>query len=159
VLADRKRPQPEPLAYSVDRAAEISGVSKGSLYEEMRGGRLRSIKRCGRRLILHRDLMAWLEDAPAADPPALVLCLLGQNQHQLAAALAAVRRWFETGEWDAPAQIYRVRRANQGQGQLEVHLLLPSDLIDAEGVIVSTDQSANATARMRCTTPPTSRES
>ena len=130
MLADRRRPLVEPLAYSVDRAAEISSVSKGSLYEEMRVGRLRSIKRCGRRLILHRDLVAWLEGTPAAHPPAFVICLLGQNQHQLDLALGAARRWFDTGEWDAWARIYRIRPAIQGQGQVEVHLLLPSDLID-----------------------------
>jgi hypothetical protein len=121
----------EPLAYSVDRAAEISSVSKGSLYEEMREGRLRSIKRCGRRLILHRDLVAWLEGVPAADPPPLVICLLGQNQHQLDMALGVARQWFDTGEWDASSRIYRIWRATQGRGDIEVHLLLPSDLIDA----------------------------
>lgn len=48
------------LAYRVDEASEASGVGRSKLYEEIKGGRLRSVKVGGRRLILHDDLVAIL---------------------------------------------------------------------------------------------------
>jgi excisionase family DNA binding protein len=53
------------LAYTVAEAVRQCRVSKSSLYEELRAGRLRGVMRCGRRLILHDDLVAWLRgDGP-----------------------------------------------------------------------------------------------
>lgn len=55
-----------PLAYRVDDAARASGISRASLYEEIKAGRLKSLKACGRRLILAADLKAFLESAREA---------------------------------------------------------------------------------------------
>jgi excisionase family DNA binding protein len=50
----------ERLAVSVGEAAEAAGVSRSSLYEEMRAGRLRYVKVRTRRVILVADLRDWL---------------------------------------------------------------------------------------------------
>jgi excisionase family DNA binding protein len=58
------------LAYGVAEAAQLCGVSRSSLFEEIREGRLNSVMRAGRRLILHEDLMAWLRSgSQLAAPP------------------------------------------------------------------------------------------
>jgi excisionase family DNA binding protein len=52
---------PRPLALSVEQAAELAGVSRSLLYEEMRRpGGLKYVKIRGRRLILVDDLREWL---------------------------------------------------------------------------------------------------
>jgi excisionase family DNA binding protein len=38
-------------------------VSKTKLYAEIKNGRLKSFRLCGRRLILREDLFAWLRAA------------------------------------------------------------------------------------------------
>jgi hypothetical protein len=48
------------LAYGVEEFARRVGVGKSSIFEEIRLRRLRSVFRCGRRLILHEDGMEWL---------------------------------------------------------------------------------------------------
>jgi excisionase family DNA binding protein len=50
----------EPLALSVEQAAELAGVSRSLLYEEMRDSRLKYVKIGARRLILFHDLREWL---------------------------------------------------------------------------------------------------
>jgi excisionase family DNA binding protein len=57
------------LSVSVDDAAEMTGVSRSSLYERMQGGELPFIKLGVRRLILVSDLIALLaahRSAPAS---------------------------------------------------------------------------------------------
>jgi excisionase family DNA binding protein len=49
-----------PLAYSVPDAAEMAGVSRAHLYRAMHVGDLPSVKTGSRRVILHDDLVAWL---------------------------------------------------------------------------------------------------
>jgi excisionase family DNA binding protein len=51
----------EKLAYRVDDASKASGLGRSKLYEEIKEGRLRSVKVGGRRLILHEDLEALLK--------------------------------------------------------------------------------------------------
>ena len=51
----------EKLAYRVDEASEVSGLGRSKLYEEIKAGRLRSVRVGGRRLILHEDLVALLK--------------------------------------------------------------------------------------------------
>ena len=48
------------IAYSVKEAAEVCGLGRSTLYRHIEAGLLKSVKRCGRRLILHDDLMEFL---------------------------------------------------------------------------------------------------
>ena len=50
----------EPLALSVEQAAKAAGLSRASLYLEMRAGRLKYIKIRARRVILLDDVREWL---------------------------------------------------------------------------------------------------
>lgn len=49
-----------PLAYTVNDAARVAGISRSYLYLAIKAGHLRPIKMGRRTLILHRDLEAWL---------------------------------------------------------------------------------------------------
>jgi excisionase family DNA binding protein len=52
------------LAHRVEQAAQLVGVGRTLIYDEIREGRLR-IRKVGRRtLILHSDLQAWLDQLP-----------------------------------------------------------------------------------------------
>jgi excisionase family DNA binding protein len=56
----------EPLAYTVHEAKRVAaGISRTTLYEEIKAGRLRAVKRGRRTLILAEDLRAWLASLPA----------------------------------------------------------------------------------------------
>ena len=48
------------LAYSVDEAARLTGLSRDLLYDEMRRGHLASVKVGRRRLITHQHLQQFL---------------------------------------------------------------------------------------------------
>jgi excisionase family DNA binding protein len=53
------------LAYSIAEAAEITGVGRSFIYEEIKAGRL-VVKKAGRRsLVFDADLKAWLASLPA----------------------------------------------------------------------------------------------
>lgn len=58
---------PEALAHSVDEAAEIAGVGRSFLYEEIRVGRLVARKAQGRTLILHHELVDYLSNLPTRE--------------------------------------------------------------------------------------------
>ncbi len=51
----------EKLAFRVNEAVAVSGLSRSTLYELLKAGRLRAVKVGGRRLILREDLQALLE--------------------------------------------------------------------------------------------------
>jgi excisionase family DNA binding protein len=51
---------PERLAYSVDEAAAITGLSRDLLYDQMRTGRLAYLKVGRRRIITRQHLEAFL---------------------------------------------------------------------------------------------------
>jgi excisionase family DNA binding protein len=60
--------KPEPgqadrLAYSVDEAARLTGLSRDLLYDEMRRGNLTYVKVGRRRLITRHHLQQFLADA------------------------------------------------------------------------------------------------
>jgi excisionase family DNA binding protein len=48
------------LAYSVDEAAAITGLSRDLLYDQMRAGRLAYLKVGRRRIITHQHLQDFL---------------------------------------------------------------------------------------------------
>jgi excisionase family DNA binding protein len=56
-------PRAERLAYSVDEAAQITGLSRDLLYDQMRIGRLAYLKVGRRRIITRQHLEAFLAKA------------------------------------------------------------------------------------------------
>jgi excisionase family DNA binding protein len=62
----------ERFGYAVSEAAEVSGVGRTVLYDEIRAGRLTARKIGRRTVILRDDLMRWLRERPVlktADNP------------------------------------------------------------------------------------------
>jgi excisionase family DNA binding protein len=53
----------ERLAYSVDEAAQITGLSRDLLYDQMRAGQLAYLKVGRRRIITRKHLEAFLSTA------------------------------------------------------------------------------------------------
>jgi excisionase family DNA binding protein len=51
----------DKLAYRIDEAVHVSGLSRTTLYKLIAGNKLESAKVEGRRLILRADLVAYLE--------------------------------------------------------------------------------------------------
>ena len=70
--ASEDRPGPggpaERLAYSVDEAARLTGLSRDLLYDQMRRGNLDFIKVGRRRLITRQHLERFLAIAPGTGP-------------------------------------------------------------------------------------------
>lgn len=56
----------DKLAYRIDDAAAASGLSRRTLYSEIRDGRLQAVKVAGRRLILKADLEVFLNSTRGA---------------------------------------------------------------------------------------------
>jgi excisionase family DNA binding protein len=70
------RPSPAPqldpaerLAYSIDEAARLTGLSRDLLYDEMRRGHLPYVKVGRRRLITRHHLQEFLGDASSETKP------------------------------------------------------------------------------------------
>jgi excisionase family DNA binding protein len=66
-------PQPDPaaerLAYSVDEAARLTGLSRDLLYDQMRQGHLTYLKVGRRRLITRQHLEQFLAITPSTGRP------------------------------------------------------------------------------------------
>jgi excisionase family DNA binding protein len=60
-LAPAVRDQPHRLAYPVNEAADLLGVSRSQLYELFSTGEVASVKIGARRLVRHEALVAYLD--------------------------------------------------------------------------------------------------
>ena len=58
-------PPTHPLANDVDTSAELAGVSRATLYKEIKVGRIRTFKVGARRLISVDALRDWIRDREA----------------------------------------------------------------------------------------------
>jgi excisionase family DNA binding protein len=54
-----------PIAYSIAEACALTSAGKTALYQAIKRGALRAVKRGRRTLILDQDLRRWIEALPA----------------------------------------------------------------------------------------------
>lgn len=54
-----------PMALKINEACAVARVGKTILYQAIKSGKLRALKRGKSTLILEADLRAWLESLPA----------------------------------------------------------------------------------------------
>ncbi|MDG5751968.1 helix-turn-helix domain-containing protein [Qipengyuania sp. XHP0211] len=57
----------EPLAYSMEEAAAMLGISRGKLYRILNVGEIGGKKLGRRTIILHSDLVKFLDNLPNCD--------------------------------------------------------------------------------------------
>ena len=60
----------QQLAYNISEASQVANTGRTAIYEAIRSGELRAVKRGRRTLILADDLRRWLENLPVVAPKA-----------------------------------------------------------------------------------------
>jgi excisionase family DNA binding protein len=59
----------DKISYRIDEAVKASGLGRSFLYERIAEGALRSVKVGGRRLIMRRDLLEFIDGGNSLKPP------------------------------------------------------------------------------------------
>lgn len=63
-------PHIEKLSFTIPEVAQVSGLGRTSIYDAIKTGALKSVRVCGRRLVLRPDLEAFLSAGrEAAEAP------------------------------------------------------------------------------------------
>lgn len=56
-----RRDEQRRISYSIEAAAEETGIGRSYIYMAIKAGELASLKLGKRRLIMHDDLVSWLQ--------------------------------------------------------------------------------------------------
>jgi excisionase family DNA binding protein len=62
-----RRKMENPLAYTIAEACTATRTGKTALYEAIKTGKLRAVKRGRRTLVLPADLKEWIEKLPTIE--------------------------------------------------------------------------------------------
>ena len=63
----RAKPSPPKIGYSIRETVSVSGLGRTSIYQAIRRGELRALKKGARTIVLHNDLKRWLECLPPSN--------------------------------------------------------------------------------------------